>query len=79
MFQNQDIDKQFFCNTTIFLNAYPIGTEGVPTINNIFFLETKLKIKGGKNEIDITNYNINTIYDLDFMGRRCIVLNKIYK
>jgi hypothetical protein len=76
VYQNIDINRTFFSNTTIFLNAYPVGIEGVPLINNIFILETILKIKGGKNEIDVTDYNINTIHDM--LGRRCIVLNKIY-
>lgn len=77
VYQNQDIDREFYSNTTIFLNAYPVGIEGIPYINNIFNLETTLKIKGGKNEVDFTNYNINTIHDM--FGRRCIVVNKIYK
>jgi hypothetical protein len=78
VYQNIDINKIFFSNTTIFLNAYPIGIEGEPLINNIFSLQTILKIKGGKNEIDITDYNINTNLDKLGRGRRCIILNKIY-
>jgi hypothetical protein len=77
VYQNQDIDREFFSNTTIFFNGVDVGLPSYTIINNLFYLETKLIIKGNKNEIDVTNYNLNTL-DFNFMGKRCIVLNKIY-
>jgi hypothetical protein len=77
-YQNQDVDREFFSNTTIFLFGADIGLPSFPIINYIYYLETKLKIKGGKNEIDITRYNINTLDSMG-MGKRCVVVNKIYE
>jgi hypothetical protein len=76
-YQNQDIDREFFSNTTVFFNGVDVGLPSFTIINNIFTLENRLVIKGGKNEIDVTRYDINTL-DANFMGKRCIVLNKIY-
>jgi len=80
VYQNQDIEREFFSNTTIFINAVDPQPNSESIINNIYYLIDKLKIKGGKNEIDITRYNINTLQAPFpfFNSKRCIVLNKIY-
>jgi hypothetical protein len=54
-------EKIFYANTTFIIN---LGNSFSPTIlNNIYTMLDfqRLKIKGNKNEIDETLYNINTL------------------
>jgi hypothetical protein len=65
-------EKTFFSNTIKFINLVPFVIYS-PIINNIYNMNplSTLTIKGGKNEIDTTTYNI-------FSGKIIFILTKDY-
>jgi hypothetical protein len=65
--------KTFFSNTVKFININPLPI-GEPILNNILTItpNSTLTIKGNKNEIDTTTYNINS-------GKAIFILSKDYE
>jgi hypothetical protein len=65
--------KIFFSNTIKFININPFFI-GQPIINNLYKMkpDSILTIKGNKNEIDTTTYNINS-------GKAIFILSKDYE
>lgn len=61
-FDAQIVEKIYNSNSIIFKNEVT-DILGTPIINNIFKMQTnqQIKIKGNKNEIDVTNYFIQAI------------------
>jgi hypothetical protein len=72
-YNNTIEQKIFFSNTIKFINinSLPINP---PILNNILSINpnSTLTIKGGKNEIDTTTYNINS-------GKAIFILSKDYE
>jgi hypothetical protein len=64
--------RTFFSNTIKFINISPVPINP-PIINNILSINpnSTLTIKGNKNEIDTTEYNINP-------GKVIYILSKDY-
>ena len=72
-YTNETIEEKiFFSNTIKFIN---IGTLPIyePIINNLLIIkpDSTFTIKGGKNEIDTTNYNMQS-------GKTLFVVTKNY-
>jgi hypothetical protein len=71
-FNGENTEKTFEANTTIFIN-YSALLIYTPIINNVFQMKPQsiFKIKGNKNEIDETRYNI-------FANKGIFILTKTY-
>jgi hypothetical protein len=71
-YNNTIEQKIFFSNTIKFININPLPI-GIPILNNILSINpnSTLTIKGNKNEIDTTTYNIES-------GRVIFILSKDY-
>jgi alpha-acetolactate decarboxylase len=55
--------ENFASNTTFFVNSQSPDFQIYATLNNLYTIKSQLKIKGNFNEIDVTDYNLNSTND----------------